>query len=158
MPPTPAWTGVAIKVPDEGFGERFEHEARAIAALNHPHICTLHDVGPDYLVMELVDGETLAARFKRGKLSWNRPSVRSADRRCTGRGPCQGIIHRDLKPANVMLTKSGVKVLDFGLAKSIGNRAHAAERRRHGHAGVHGARTIRGADGRCPHRHLRARA
>jgi eukaryotic-like serine/threonine-protein kinase len=60
---------VAIKVSNEEFIGRFEHESRAIAALNHPHVCTLHDIGPNYLVMELVEGETLAARLKRGKLS-----------------------------------------------------------------------------------------
>src|SRR5438046_6220843 len=60
---------VAIKVCDEKFSERFEREARAISSLNHPHICTLYDVGPNYLLMELVEGETLAARLKKGKLS-----------------------------------------------------------------------------------------
>ena len=110
---------VAIKVSDQKFGERFEREARAIAALNHPHVCTLHDVGPDYLVMELVEGETLAARLKRGKLSIPETiqyGCQIAD--ALAAAHAKGIFHRDLKPGNIMLTKSGSKVLDFGLAKS----------------------------------------
>ncbi len=110
---------VAIKISNEEFIGRFEREARAIAALNHPHICTLHDVGPDYLVMELVDGETLAARLMRGRLSVDqalRFAVQIAD--ALAAAHAKGIVHRDLKPGNIMLTKSGVKVLDFGLAKS----------------------------------------
>jgi serine/threonine protein kinase len=111
--------GVAIKVSHEKFTERFEREARMIAALNHPHICTLYDVGPNYLVMELVDGETFAARLKKGKLSIDetlRYGAQIADALATAHA--RGITHRDLKPGNIMLTKSGVKVLDFGLAKS----------------------------------------
>ena len=113
---------VAIKISNERFSDRFEHESRAIAALNHPNICTLHDVGPDYLVMELLDGETLAARLKRGKLSIEqtvRFGVQIAE--ALAAAHAKGIIHRDLKPANIMVTKSGVKVLDFGLAKSAGD-------------------------------------
>ena len=110
---------VAIKIANEKFSDRFERESRAIAALNHPNICTLHDVGPNYLVMELVEGETLAARLKRGKLS-TAQTVRCGAQiaEALAAAHAKGIIHRDLKPANVMLTKSGVKVLDFGLAKS----------------------------------------
>src|ERR1700758_3745765 len=110
---------VAVKIMREQFSARFEREARAISLLNHPNVCTLYDVGPNYLVMELVEGETLAARLKRGKLSINetiRIGVQIAEALAVAHA--QGIIHRDLKPANVMLTKSGVKVLDFGLAKS----------------------------------------
>ena len=109
---------VAIKILAEQFGDRFEREARAISALNHPHICTLHDIGPNYLVMELVEGETLAARLKKGSLPVDlvvRYGVQTAD--ALAAAHAQGIIHRDLKPANIMATKSGVKVLDFGLAK-----------------------------------------
>ena len=110
---------VAIKICKEGFIDRFEQEARSIAVISHPNVCTLYDVGPNYLVMELVEGETLAARLKRGKLSISetiRFGAQIAEALAVAHA--QGIIHRDLKPANVMLTKAGVKVLDFGLAKS----------------------------------------
>ena len=110
---------VAIKICKENFIDRFEQEARSIAVISHPNVCTLYDVGPNYLVMELVEGETLAARLKRGKLSVNdtiRFGAQIAEALAVAHA--QGIIHRDLKPGNVMLTKSGVKVLDFGLAKS----------------------------------------
>jgi eukaryotic-like serine/threonine-protein kinase len=110
---------VAIKVSQERFSDRFEREARIIAALNHPNICTLHDVGLNYLVMELVEGETLAARLKRGKLAIEATiqyGAQIAD--ALAAAHAKGIVHRDLKPGNVMITKTGVKVLDFGLAKS----------------------------------------
>ena len=110
---------VAIKVSNEKFSNRFEREARAISALNHPHICTLYDVGPNYLVMELVEGETLASRVKRGKIPLRetlRYGAQIAD--ALAEAHSKGIVHRDLKPANIMIAKSGVKVLDFGLAKS----------------------------------------
>jgi Tol biopolymer transport system component len=111
---------VAIKVSQERFTDRFEREARAIAALNHPNICTLHDVGPNYLVMELVEGETLAARLRRGKLPMEQ-TIRYGAQIASAlfAAHAKGVIHRDLKPVNVMVTKIGVKVLDFGLAKSI---------------------------------------
>ncbi|HET7348754.1 MAG TPA: protein kinase [Acidobacteriaceae bacterium] len=118
---------VAIKVLKEWTG-RFERESRAIAALNHPNICTLHDVGPNYLVMELIVGETLAARLKRGKLSVEQAlplGIQIAN--ALAAAHAQGIIHRDLKPANVMLTKTGVKVLDFGLAKSTTDPSQSAQ-------------------------------
>ncbi len=110
---------VAIKTSQEKFSARFDREARAISSLNHPHICTLHDVGPNYLVMELCEGETLAARLKRGKLSIRetlRYGAQIAD--ALAAAHAKGITHRDLKPGNIMLGKSGIKVLDFGLAKS----------------------------------------
>jgi len=110
---------IAVKTSREQFTERFNREARAISSLNHPHICTLYDVGPNYLVMELCEGETLAARLKRGKLSINdtlRYGQQIAD--ALAAAHAKGITHRDLKPGNIMLGKSGVKVLDFGLAKS----------------------------------------
>ncbi len=108
-------------LPGEEFSERFQREARTIASLNHPHICSIYDVGPNYLVMELLEGETLAAKLKRGKfsieqtLSWG---GQIAD--ALSAAHSKGIVHRDIKPANVMITSSGVvKVLDFGLAKQI---------------------------------------
>ena len=110
---------VAIKVSSHEFNARFEREARAISALNHPHICTLHDIGPNYLVMELVEGATLAERLKQGALPMEsvlRYGAQIAD--ALAAAHAQGIIHRDLKPGNIMIAKGGVKVLDFGLAKS----------------------------------------
>jgi serine/threonine protein kinase len=104
---------VAIKVSKEQFSERFEREARAIAQLNHPNICQLYDVGPNYLVMELVEGTPL-----QGPLPLERAI------QCAGEildaldaAHKKGITHRDLKPANVLVTKQGIKLLDFGLAK-----------------------------------------
>ncbi|KAA6460181.1 hypothetical protein DYQ86_14125 [Acidobacteria bacterium AB60] len=118
---------VAVKIMKDWSG-RFEKESRAIAALNHPYICTLHDVGPNYLVMELVEGETLAARIKRGTLPFSQAAHLGAQiAEALGAAHSCGIIHRDLKPANVMLTRSGVKVLDFGLAKSTADRAMTTE-------------------------------
>jgi len=100
---------------------RFEREARAISRLNHPHICTLFDVieadGTDFLVMELVDGETLAARLQRGPLTVSetiRLAAQIADALAAAHR--QNVVHRDLKPANIMLTPRGIKLLDFGLA------------------------------------------
>jgi len=109
---------VAIKISRQSFSERFEREARAIAHLNHPRICTLHDVGPNYLVMEFLDGETLASRLKRGALSRAELlGLGSQMANALAAAHASGIVHRDLKPANIMLTTHGVKVLDFGLAK-----------------------------------------
>jgi serine/threonine protein kinase len=118
---------VAVKVlPNElsskpGLRQRFEHEARAIASLNHPHICALHDVGQqdgvDFLVMEYLEGETLAARLSHGALKTEqllRYAIQIAD--ALDKAHRQGFVHRDLKPGNVMLTRAGVKLLDFGLA------------------------------------------
>ncbi len=119
---------VAIKIlPDHladraELRERFEREARTIASLNHPHICTLHDVGHqdgiDYLVMEYVEGETLAQRLGKGPLPLDQVfkyAIGIAD--ALDKAHRKGITHRDLKPGNIMLTKSGAKLLDFGLAK-----------------------------------------
>ena len=110
---------VAIKICNEEFSGRFELEARSIAAISHPNVCTLYDVGPNYLVMELIEGETLAARLRRGKLPTPdilRLGAQIAEALSVAHA--KGIVHRDLKPGNIMLTKSGVKVLDFGLARS----------------------------------------
>jgi TolB-like protein/Flp pilus assembly protein TadD len=108
---------VAIKVVDQQFIARFEREARAISSLNHPHICTLYDIGPNYLVMELLEGETMAARLKSGPMAADE-ALRYAAQIVSALGEAHdhGIVHRDLKPGNIMLTKSGAKVLDFGLA------------------------------------------
>ena len=110
---------VAIKTTREQFSARFEREARAISALNHPNICTLHDVGPNYLVMELVEGETLSARLKNGPLPIQTVlPYGSQIAAALVEAHAKGIIHRDLKPSNIMVGKSGVKILDFGLARS----------------------------------------
>jgi Tol biopolymer transport system component/predicted Ser/Thr protein kinase len=104
---------VAIKVSKEQFSDRFEREARAVAALNHPHICQLYDVGPNYLVMELIDGQPL-----KGPLPLEL-AMKYAAQICDAVDAAhrKGIIHRDLKPANILVAKSGIKLLDFGLAK-----------------------------------------
>jgi tetratricopeptide (TPR) repeat protein len=110
---------VAIKITRDQFSARFEREARAISSLNHPNICTLHDIGPDYLVMELVDGETIASRLKRGPLPVKIALLYASQiLAALAEAHGKGIVHRDLKPGNIMIAKSGVKVLDFGLAKS----------------------------------------
>src|SRR5213593_1017462 len=110
---------VAIKVSAERFSDRFEREVHAVAALNHPHICQLHDVGPNYLVMELVEGPTLAERIASGVIPLEESLAigrQIAD--ALEAAHEKGIVHRDLKPANVKITPAGaVKVLDFGLAK-----------------------------------------
>jgi serine/threonine-protein kinase len=110
---------VAIKVSAERFSDRFEREVRAVAALNHPNICQIYDVGSNYLVMELVEGPTLAERIKGEALSLDEvlriarqvgEALEAANEK--------GIIHRDLKPANIKIKLDRtVKVLDFGLAK-----------------------------------------
>src|ERR1700693_1179469 len=112
---------VAIKVSKTEFSERFEREARSVAALNHPNICTLHDVGPNYLVMEYIEGPTLAERIHAGAipLAEARPVARKIAQALEPAHE-KGIFHRDLKPANIKLTPEGkVKVLDFGLAKAF---------------------------------------
>src|SRR6476661_4395608 len=104
---------VAIKFSNEKFSERFEREARAIAALNHPHICQLYDVGPDYLVMELIEGTPLKGPLPVEKaVEYGGQILEALDA-----AHRKGITHRDLKPANILLTKQGIKLLDFGLAK-----------------------------------------
>ena len=119
---------VAVKVlpahltSDPDLRQRFEREARTISSLNHPHICALYDVGhhdgTDYLVMEFLEGETLADRLQRGRVPLDQVlkiGTEIAD--ALDKAHAQGIVHRDLKPANIMLTKSGAKLMDFGLAK-----------------------------------------
>jgi Tol biopolymer transport system component len=111
--------------------QRFEREAKTVSQLSHPHICALYDVGregdTEYLVMELLEGETLLDRVARGPLPLEqtlRYGVEIAD--ALDKAHRQGIVHRDLKPANVMITKSGVKLLDFGLAKALPATGKAA--------------------------------
>jgi eukaryotic-like serine/threonine-protein kinase len=107
---------VAIKVSSEQFSERFEQEARSIAALNHPNICQLYDVGPNYLVMEFVEGSPIAAADGVRKLL--DLAVQIADGLAAAHAA--GILHRDLKPDNILVTRDGrVKILDFGLATSV---------------------------------------
>src|SRR5271157_240660 len=114
---------VAIKVSSEQFTERFEREARAIAALNHPNICHLYDVGPNYQVMELVDGSPVAPPDSSRKLL--DLAVQIADGLAAAHAA--GIVHRDLKPDNILLTRDGrVKILDFGLAKQTAARSATA--------------------------------
>jgi serine/threonine protein kinase len=119
---------VAVKVlpPDASTQpdrrQRFEREAHAVARLNHLHICALYDVGQqdgvEFLVMEFLDGETLSARLARGALPLDEALRHAAAlAQALARAHREGITHRDIKPSNVMLTESGVKLLDFGLAK-----------------------------------------
>ena len=123
---------VAIKVLPEHLAsdplrrERFEREAKAVSSLNHPHICTLHDVGEQdgihYLVMEYVEGDTLQQRLEKGRLPLDQAleyAIQIAD--ALDKAHRQGVVHRDLKPGNIMITKSGTKLLDFGLAKLKGD-------------------------------------
>ena len=120
---------VAIKIlsralaSDPQFQDRFDREARAISQLDHPHICALYDVGRQdgtaYLVMQFLEGETLEDRLRRGALPPPEAlqiAMHIAD--ALARAHAAGIIHRDLKPGNIMLTKSGARLLDFGLAKT----------------------------------------
>jgi len=104
---------VAIKTSQQRFSERFEREVQAIAALNHPHICSLYDVGPDYLVMERVEGKPLKGPLPLQEALAIAGQILDA----LDAAHRAGIIHRDLKPGNILLGKNGVKVLDFGLAK-----------------------------------------
>ena len=111
---------VAIKISAEQFSNRFEREARAISALNHPHICTLYDVGPNYMVTELVEGETLRDWLKRAPAVERSLAVARQVLEALGAAHRAGIVHRDLKPQNIMVRFDGyVKVLDFGLAKRV---------------------------------------
>jgi len=128
---------VAIKIlsqqltSDPHSKQRFEREAKTISSLNHPHICVLYDLGNqdgiDYLVMECVEGETLARRLERGPLPLDQVlkyGAQIAD--ALDKAYRAGIVHRDLKPGNIMLTATGTKLLDFGLAKPAASLASAA--------------------------------
>ena len=153
---------VAIKVipthlsDDPVRRQRFEREARAISALQHPNICTLYDVGhqdgTDYLVMEYLDGETLARRLDRGALPIEqtlRYGIEVAD--ALDAAHRRGIVHRDLKPGNIMVTARGeCKVLDFGLAK-LGEEASGSRRRGDGYSPGSADQSRRGARHCCLH-------
>src|ERR1700694_2557016 len=111
--------------------QRFDREAKAISSLNHPHICVLHEVGHQdgivYLVMECIEGETLAKRLEKGPLPLEqilKYGMQLAD--ALDKAHRSGVVHRDLKPANIMLTPSGAKLLDFGLAKPVAPLASLA--------------------------------
>src|ERR1700677_2634715 len=104
---------VAIKVSHAQFSERFENEARAVAALNHPHICHLYDVGPNYLVMEFIEGAPLKGPLPIEKAVEFATQILDA----LDAAHQKGITHRDLKPHNILVTKKGIKLLDYGLAK-----------------------------------------
>src|SRR6266571_3972176 len=128
---------VAIKILPEHLSndpvrkQRFEREAKTISSLNHPNICTLHDIGHqdgmDYLVMECVEGETLAKRLEKGALPLEQVlkfGAQIAD--ALDKAHRSGVIHRDLKPGNIMLTTTGAKLLDFGLTKPAAPLSSAA--------------------------------
>ncbi len=120
---------IAIKVSAEQFSERFEREIHAVASLNHSNICTLYDVGPNFLVMELVEGPTLADRIKQGPIPLEE-SLEIARQIADALEAAheKGMVHRDLKPANIKLKPDGtVKVLDFGLAKVGGTPAVSSD-------------------------------
>ncbi|MFQ5717940.1 MAG: serine/threonine-protein kinase [Acidobacteriota bacterium] len=131
---------VAIKVLPEHLSDhpdlraRFEREARAVSSLNHPHICTLHDIGHedgiDYLVMEYLEGQSLAARLETGGPLQGDELLGIATQIAEALDTAhrQGLVHRDLKPGNIMLTPSGAKVLDFGLAKMAASGPTAGDR------------------------------
>ena len=149
---------VAIKVSKENFSERFEREARAVAALNHPHICTVHDVGPNYLVMEYIDGAPL-----KGPLPLTQ-ALKYGTQICDALDAAhkKNIIHRDLKPGNILVTKGGVKVR-FRIGKDRRRCGHRRsdthqcpdrEGRDPGYAELHVAGAIAGAGSRPAGRHL----
>src|ERR1044071_6081103 len=115
---------VAIKVSAERFSERFDREVRAVAALNHPNICTLYDVGPNYLVMEFIEGEAPKGPLPLDTAMNYARQIADALEAAHEKG----IVHRDLKPGNIKIRSDGtVKVLDFGLAKIAPAEARATD-------------------------------
>jgi serine/threonine protein kinase len=134
---------VAIKTSKARFSERFAREARAIAALNHPHVCQIYDVGPDYLVMEYLDGSPLQCPVPAQKAVEYAGQILSA----LDAAHTKGIVHRDLKPANILVTKQhGIKLVDFGLARHATGPVDSpdAARREDRHSRIHGARAMGG--------------
>src|SRR5580692_3891843 len=107
---------VALKISKNEFSERFEREARAVAALNHPHICQIYDIGPNYLVMEYVDGVPLHGPLPLAQAAEYSNQILDA----LDAAHKKGITHRDLKPANILVSRAGIKLLDFGLARHDG--------------------------------------
>ena len=145
---------MAIKITHEEFSSRFEREARVISSLNHPNICTVHDVGPNYLVMELVEGETLAERLKQGPCPskwWGTTAGRSLRRwrKRTGRASFIAISSREHHDREIR-----VKVLDFGLAKSGHDETLTGQPHGDGHARLYVAGTKARETGRCALRYL----
>ena len=144
---------VALKISKQEFSERFEREARAVAALNHPHICQIYDIGPNYLVMEYVDGAPLHGPLPLEQAAEYANQILDA----LDAAHKKGITHRDLKPANILVSRAGIKLLDFGLAKNgrsaEGNRRHIDtghhwRRRDRRHAAIHVAGTVAGQGSR----------
>ena len=117
---------VAIKVSDARFSERFEREAKAIAALNHPNVCQIYDVGPDHIVMEYVEGAPIAPADTARKLLDK--AVQISDGLAAAHAA--GIVHRDLKPGNILITRDGrIKILDFGLRRPRTRRLASMKQR-----------------------------
>ena len=144
---------VAIKRLKTAHTARFEQEARAIAALNHPHICQIHDVGADYLVLEYIDGAPL-----RGPMALPdalRIAIQIAS--ALEAAHLKTILHRNLKPGNILVTDSGAKLLDFGLAKITGGRGCNKNDGGQRHAALYVAGAGRGQAARRPLRHLQLR-
>ncbi len=121
---------VAIKIAAERYSERFQLEARAISTLNHPHICTLFDVGTNYLVMELLEGQTLKERIASGRFSnQDLYSIAIPVSEALNAAHSRGVVHRDIKPGNIFVTTQGmVKILDFGLAKTVGHETDPTDK------------------------------
>jgi len=129
---------VAVKVSNEQFSDRFEREAHTVASLNHSHVCTLHDIGPNYLVMEYLEGTVLRGPLPLAQaLNYGAQICDALDA-----AHQKGIVHRDLKPANILVTRSGIKLLDFGLAKIAAKKSDAQKARQSGDLPVDATMTM----------------